>query len=286
MQNLHDDKNLDELSRQAAEACEPDPDLHSWESLRPALDVALPQKKEKKRRFLLLFLLFLLVGGGIVFSTIWNKREQAESKPAIKPEATSNTATPAAQDAGAKTTGNKAQLPEASTNENVTAVPAPVAEAQAPGKRETTTPSNNASSNNIETANTGGSTVNKKLPPANEQTVTNKLVTTNRSTVANRSTRSASTSSQISTSSRIKNNNSRQPQTGNKTMDYSTPVANLKTASARLDENKTDPVINIAAPGRSSLDNILQHSLQLPTDEAMPTVKKAKAKQSTPLKNR
>ena len=52
MPNLHDDNFMDELSRRAAEEFEPDHEVHSWEKLRPQLDVAMPQKKERKRRFI------------------------------------------------------------------------------------------------------------------------------------------------------------------------------------------------------------------------------------------
>lgn len=90
MQNLHDDKNLDSLSRDAAENFQPDASLHSWEQLKPGLDKELPEKKEKKRRIIFFLFLFMLVGGGIVSSVIWfsgNKTQQivttgAGNKPA------------------------------------------------------------------------------------------------------------------------------------------------------------------------------------------------------------
>ncbi|HEY0679488.1 MAG TPA: porin family protein [Chitinophagaceae bacterium] len=80
MQNLQDDNHLDRLSREAAEQYEPDQQLHSWDKLQPALDIALPQKKEKKRWFLILIFLFLLTGGGILFSAIWNNRNEVRKE--------------------------------------------------------------------------------------------------------------------------------------------------------------------------------------------------------------
>lgn len=71
MQNLHDDKNLDRLSREAADEFTPDHSLHSWEQLKAGLDKELPEKKEKKRRFIFILFFFLLVGGGIVSSLLW-----------------------------------------------------------------------------------------------------------------------------------------------------------------------------------------------------------------------
>jgi hypothetical protein len=70
MQNLHDDKNLDRLAREAADEFQPDDSLHSWEKLKPGLDRELPEKKEKKRRLIFFVFFFLLVGGGIV-SALW-----------------------------------------------------------------------------------------------------------------------------------------------------------------------------------------------------------------------
>lgn len=104
MQNLHDDKHMDDLSRQAAEAYQPDQDLHSWESLRPQLEAALPQKKERKRRFLVIFFLFLLIGGGLVFSTVWNKtRESGGNNKLVEKPAGSNSSS--------KSTSTKAATP-------------------------------------------------------------------------------------------------------------------------------------------------------------------------------
>jgi hypothetical protein len=74
MQNLHDDKNLDSLSRDAAEDFTPDPSLHSWEQLKPGLDRELPEKKEKKRRLIFILFFFLLIGGGIVSAVLLNRQ--------------------------------------------------------------------------------------------------------------------------------------------------------------------------------------------------------------------
>jgi hypothetical protein len=76
--NLHDDKNLDRLSREAAEQFEPDQELHSWEKLHPRLDAALPQKKERRKRAFIIFFLFLLIGGGLTFFAIWSSRNEGD----------------------------------------------------------------------------------------------------------------------------------------------------------------------------------------------------------------
>lgn len=153
MQNLHDDKNLDDLSRRAAEDYEPDPDLHSWESLRPGLEAALPQKKERKRRFLVVFLLFLLIGGGVVFSTVWNDRQETADnklpgsyKAVEKPVAAKHPATTGKQSSSAASK-EKAASPKNSTSPaNSTAnttPPLPAKQQQTPSSA-TTTPASTA----------------------------------------------------------------------------------------------------------------------------------------------
>jgi len=80
MQNLQDDKFLDDLSRDAAERFETDPGMHSWDKLVPRLEVELPQKEEKKRRYLIIILLFLLVGGGVVTYGLLSDPERKTAK--------------------------------------------------------------------------------------------------------------------------------------------------------------------------------------------------------------
>jgi hypothetical protein len=126
MQNLQDDNHLDNLSRLAAEEFEPDHELHSWEKLRPQLELALPQKKERKRRFFFFILLFLLVGGGVTLSTLWNgerhalaeknsSTEKVNQEPAAPVETKKNTSvTPEKENKAAE-----AQQPVAKTLESI-----------------------------------------------------------------------------------------------------------------------------------------------------------------------
>src|SRR5687767_8973170 len=62
----HDDKELDRLSREAAENYSMDRQAGSWDKLLKRLDAELPEK-ERKRRWVPFLLLFLIVGGGIWF---------------------------------------------------------------------------------------------------------------------------------------------------------------------------------------------------------------------------
>lgn len=213
MQNLHDDKHLDDLSRQAADEYQPDQDLHSWESLRPGLEAALPQKKERKRRFLVVFLLFLLIGGGVVFSTVWNKPQQTGNnklvqKPAVaeKPAASKNipakdassrpeqttAATPATQQKTSPSKSNETSSsvndPTAQSNKTITA-PVQIAEVinkKAINKNKTgratrsNTPDNTKMNNGIAKKVDNSAT---KKPVTTEKYATTEPVTENRNTV-------------------------------------------------------------------------------------------------------
>lgn len=122
MQNLHDDKNLDRLAREAADEFQPDPSLHSWGKLKPGLDRELPEKKEKKRRFIFILFFFLLVGGGIV-SALWLNRNET-------PQQAVTTANDAKTSSGNDVNGNK-QLPVSPGSTNSTkATAAPVTKPQ------------------------------------------------------------------------------------------------------------------------------------------------------------
>jgi Outer membrane protein beta-barrel domain len=93
--NLHDDKHLDRLSREAAEQFEPAGDLHSWEKLHPRLEAALPQKKDRRRRGFFILFLFLLIGGGLTFSAIWmNRNGEDKDNAQLTKKTTQGTQTP------------------------------------------------------------------------------------------------------------------------------------------------------------------------------------------------
>jgi hypothetical protein len=206
MQNLHDDKYLDDLSRRAAEDYEPDQDLHSWESLRPGLEAALPQKKERKRRFLVWFLLFLLVGGGVVFSTVWNEQPEtasnklpagsnAEEKPVAVKQNASKEKPAASKESSAQSKDQSTasnQKPVASENASPgnTNQPAPVTpqqtsspENETSGTKKNTTTTTSALID--EPASIGQSNKNKKPTPARNITSNNTKNTTPRKALEN-----------------------------------------------------------------------------------------------------
>ncbi|HKP32070.1 MAG TPA: hypothetical protein VJT83_05065, partial [Chitinophagaceae bacterium] len=72
-----DDKELDKLSREAAENYSLDQQPGSWDKLLKRLDAELPEK-ERKRRWVPFFLLFLIVGGGLAY---WGLNGGSEEKP-------------------------------------------------------------------------------------------------------------------------------------------------------------------------------------------------------------
>jgi Outer membrane protein beta-barrel domain len=100
MYNL-DDKDLDRLSRNAAENYQV-PGVPSWEALQRTLDKELPLKKERKRRGLFFF--FLLAGLLVAGSLYWYKEQKnIPSKVALAPGENKNTvpaytATPSTKD--------------------------------------------------------------------------------------------------------------------------------------------------------------------------------------------
>lgn len=62
------DKDLDRLSRDAAEHYDVESSASGWERLESRLDKELPEKKKDRRRFLFwLFLVGLLTGGGLIY---------------------------------------------------------------------------------------------------------------------------------------------------------------------------------------------------------------------------
>src|SRR5688572_11081322 len=62
------DKDLDRLSRDAAEHYDVESSTSGWERLESRLDKELPEKKKDRRRFLFwLFLVGLLTGGGLIY---------------------------------------------------------------------------------------------------------------------------------------------------------------------------------------------------------------------------
>lgn len=129
MQNLHDDKNLDRLSRDAAENFQPDPTLHSWDQVKPGLDKELPEKKEKKRRLIFILFFFLLVGGGIFSSALWlnsNRQEAQQQAPTTDEGNTTSGTTPTS---GNDQNNNK-QLPVEPGATSTTTATTPVTQPQ------------------------------------------------------------------------------------------------------------------------------------------------------------
>ncbi len=70
MWNLQDDKELDKLSREAAENYSLDRSPDSWDKLHSRLDAEMPS--EKRRRYLLFILFFLFVGSGLFWASRMN----------------------------------------------------------------------------------------------------------------------------------------------------------------------------------------------------------------------
>lgn len=124
MYNL-DDKELDRLSKAAAENYEA-PGMASWEAMERTLDVALPQEEKKKRRG---FFLFFLLAGCLAGISIWYATQKnntsIENKTSVKTGLTttenhSNTnqsgePTPGNNPAGAVSSKNKTSNPEATS---------------------------------------------------------------------------------------------------------------------------------------------------------------------------
>jgi hypothetical protein len=65
MQPLHD-KDLDRLSREAAEHFEVEPGASGWDNLEKRLDIELPQKKKKRRFLFWLFFITAVTGGALI----------------------------------------------------------------------------------------------------------------------------------------------------------------------------------------------------------------------------
>lgn len=89
------DKDLDRLSREAAE--QSDVDLHpsGWEQVEQRLNKELPVQKEKdRRRFLWLYFIFLVAGGsGLVWMLTGKKENSSTSKPNIQSAANTDNKT-------------------------------------------------------------------------------------------------------------------------------------------------------------------------------------------------
>jgi hypothetical protein len=142
MQNLHDDKNLDRLSRDAAENFQPDASLHSWEQLKTGLDRELPEKKKKKRRIIFFLFLFMLVGGGLVLSMLWPGDSKTPQQAVITTGGnTSGTTTPAPVD--------NPQAPAGSADNNVVTSDVVINDV-----RRNDVPGNDVRRNNVDATNT------------------------------------------------------------------------------------------------------------------------------------
>lgn len=262
MQNLHDDNYMDDLSRQAADDYQPDQDLHSWESLRPRLEAALPQKKERKRRFLIIFLLFLLIGGGVVFSTVWNK--SADKKVAEKPAVSTNTSAANQTKTAAPATNNAIPATEQKTSSPQTSIPNTTAKVDEPAAT--------VQSNKTVTA------------PTN--TITNK----SSSTVINKPINTTVRNNRNNTSTNKKNNNDVVKSDVN---DVDKPIAEkygVLVPEKNIETKNPDPIVNNPTPEKTTAEKtptdkpVEQTPQPSPTEKA--TVKNDKTKQSTPLKNR
>ena len=116
------DKDLDRLSREAAEQYDVDQSPSGWEHLEQRLNKELPPQKEKdRRRFLWIFFLFLLLTGS---SLVWMLADKNGNETAVKTDSISDTrknetSQPVTSSSETKTTEDK-------KNENGNAVTTPV----------------------------------------------------------------------------------------------------------------------------------------------------------------
>jgi len=95
------DKDLDRLSREAAEQYDVPQSTSGWERLQDRLNQELPVREKRRRRFLLLLLAVLITGGGLVYMLTGSPDQQNSiagkpGKTVVTPEAgqTEGTAVP------------------------------------------------------------------------------------------------------------------------------------------------------------------------------------------------
>lgn len=310
MQNLHDDNHLDELSRQAAEQFEPEQGLHSWDTLRPQLEAALPQKKERKRRFFLILFLFLLVGGGLIFSAIWTQnrpsnKELVDTKPnAGNPTAPAEnkSATPANNNPAipgnntspgnsvATTPANNTDHATTSSGEPVKIAPAPVASPPAektPVQKAKEPQQTNAGSTSLAATNSTSENDRrnqKVVPPATStkkeypRQKNPKVASGNKSTNDKQdklaSANSTSTSNEPETQKAIKKQAEK-------------PVADQSTAQTSTEEKSTTlpPAAEKPVVDEPKTDSAITLTPALEKNAAT-TQQKTKTNQSSPNKNR
>jgi Outer membrane protein beta-barrel domain len=92
MWNLQNDKELDKLSRDAADNYPLDHSPDSWSKLHLRLEAEMPT--ERRRRYLLFFLLFLVVGAGGFWLNRMNTDDSAQPKIASEAGSPQNGLTP------------------------------------------------------------------------------------------------------------------------------------------------------------------------------------------------
>jgi len=172
MYPLHD-KDLDRLSREAAEHFEAESGASGWANLEKRLDVELPQKKKKRRFLFWLFFITATTGGALIgimkYQSVTplaknapgvvlrsdnsnNTTSQPSSQTATDPQPVSGAATPVAESSAATTqpvAGNDQPAPAA----GVSTVPdnnttTPVTPVDKPGKTTTKPPATNKNNTN------------------------------------------------------------------------------------------------------------------------------------------
>jgi hypothetical protein len=173
MYPLHD-KDLDRLSREAAEHFEAESGASGWANLEKRLDEELPQKKKKRRFLFWLFFITATTGGAligimkyqpltplaknapgvVVKSDNGNNTTPQSSQTAINPQPVNGAATPVTESSAATTkpvAGNDLPAPTASVstvpdNDNNTTTP--VIPVDKPGKTTITEPTTNKKNTN------------------------------------------------------------------------------------------------------------------------------------------
>jgi hypothetical protein len=121
------DKDLDRLSREAAEQYDVPQSTSGWEHLQNRLDQELPVREKRRRRFLLLLLAVLVAGGGLVYMLTGSPEEQRNIagqpgktvvSPGAKPSAGTGVSDAPAASSSEKNTEDEVvmQLPEKPVN--------------------------------------------------------------------------------------------------------------------------------------------------------------------------
>jgi hypothetical protein len=200
MHPLHD-KDLDRLSREAAEHFEVEPGASGWANLEMRLDTELPQKKRKRRFLFWLLFITATTGGALIgilkYQPVTPLEKNAPAGKAVSAQPNGEAQNPAdasiaATVPGKETTGNNNPLaPQAGTQQpvngsttpanslrNPTTAPATVTDEPAPATTLNTTPGKNTTKTIVNTDKN-----NSPNPGSKKQRVDKSPLTLNYATI-------------------------------------------------------------------------------------------------------